>query len=135
MKKVLLTLLIAILFAITTPSLTHAAHLSFKPKLYLAQAVAINFSWKNTINTRFLLLKNVKNVSYMLTYNTNGVPEGVMGNFDPNGRNQVSKNIFLGTCSANSCVKHKNIKDIKMEVVFTYKDNRTETKTYNISSQ
>lgn len=134
MKKVLLTLILAIFIALNAPSSSNAATPNF-PKLYLAQAVPVNFSWQNNINTHFIILKNVKKVSYMLTYNTNGVPEGVMGNFDPNGKIQVTKNIFLGTCSANSCIKHKNIKDINLEVEFTYKDNHTVTKNYKVSSK
>lgn len=133
MKKILLLLTLSLLLFFKTPSTTFAATPSFASSLYLARAVPIYFSWQHSVKLHFIILKNVKSVSYTLTYISDGVPQGATGTFNPMGKNQVIKNILLGTCSSNSCVYNNNPTNIKLDVTFTYKNNHIETKSYTVT--
>lgn len=129
MKKVLSTLIfsIALLFTFNTPAL---AVKKVNP-IYAPQAITlVNYNQTN-LRTTFLLVKKATNISYTLVYEANGIPQGVSGNITPNGKNTIVKNITLGTCSSNTCVNHKKIKKMKLEVTYEF-PGKTITKTYSV---
>ena len=79
----------------------------------------------------FYNLTKYKSVSYMLTYNANGVPQGVQGSV-PVKSYSASRTLLFGTCSKNVCTYHKNIKDMIFEATAVTKTGKTEVKKYRI---
>lgn len=81
----------------------------------------------------FSNLKNVKKVSYTLSYEGNGIGQGVMGSFLVGKKQKgLSRNILLGTCSGKVCTYHKSVKNVKLEVKAIYKSGKSSAKTYTI---
>lgn len=78
-------------------------------------------------------MKKATEISYTLTYEANGIPQGVGGTILPHGKNTVTKNIALGTCSGNTCVTHKKIKKMKLEVVYQF-PGKSITKIYSVKT-
>ncbi|MDP3941946.1 MAG: hypothetical protein Q8Q49_06590 [bacterium] len=110
MKRVLsLLILMSFLFLQVAPAYVFAASPSASAK-YIKN--------KNVVRASFGNLKGVKNVSYTLYYQGNGIGQGVEGSFKP-GKKKISwsKDLFLGTCSGKVCIRHRNIKNIKLEVI------------------
>ena len=89
---------------------------------------------KNSVRVTFSGLKNVSKVTYTLSYNGNGVGQGVVGSFTPSNKNVITRDMYLGTCSGKVCIKHKNIKNIQIQVTTTYKNKSQTTKSQNIKS-
>ncbi len=75
-------------------------------------------------------LKGVKSVSYTLMYEGNGIGQGVEGSFKPGKKTSWSKDLFLGTCSAKVCIRHRNIKNIQLEVITKFSNGKSSTKVY-----
>jgi hypothetical protein len=102
-----------------------------------AKAPAISTSGKlnkvtNSVNAYFGNMKGVSKVTYTLMYEANGVGQGVVGSFAPGKKSALSKNLFLGTCSGKVCVRHKNVKNIQMEVVTKYANGKSTKKLLKI---
>lgn len=113
------------------------------PTLPVKSAYAVNensfanpvfIKLKSIVRVQFVRVNNVKKVSYVSTYTYNNIPQGVSGSFNPNGKNTVQKDIFLGTCSQNVCIKHFSASNIQLEVTFEYKNGSQITKTYNVKN-
>lgn len=79
------------------------------------------------LNILFSNLFLAKKVAYELTYERNGISEGVVGSFNApvNGwkrLDMVARGILLGTCSSGgTCVPHTNLSNMKLKVTTTYK--------------
>lgn len=86
----------------------------------------------NSVNAYFGNMKNVSKVTYTLMYEGNGIGQGVVGSFAPGKKASLSKNLFLGTCSGRVCVRHKNIKNIQLEVVTKYKNGKNVKKLLKV---
>jgi len=104
----------------------------FVPKVAVVSVSAVRIPTKNSVRAYFSNLRSVKTISYMLTYNSNGVGQGVSGSINPGKKLSVSRDLFLGTCSKNVCVRHNNPKNIKLQVTVTYVNNTSTSKTYNV---
>lgn len=89
---------------------------------------------RNTVRITFPQLNNVKKISYQLTYEGNGLGQGVMGSVVPKGKKTIAKDIFLGTCSSGVCRQYKNIKNIKLQTTTEYKKGKPSTNTYKIKA-
>jgi hypothetical protein len=110
-------------------------HPAFAAKKLTAVYVAPTFI-KSTNNVRatFSGTRDAKKISYTLSYEGNGIGQGVIGSFAPAKSNVVTKNLFLGTCSGKVCIKHKNIKNITLTVTITYSNGQVVTNTYKIKA-
>lgn len=86
----------------------------------------------NSVRAYFGNLKGVKTISYTLMYEGNGVGQGVMGTVSPGKKTAVSKDIYLGTCSARVCTPQRNIKNIQLEIVANYTTGKSTAKTIKI---
>lgn len=136
MKKVLLSSFLALTLLFSLTPTTHANYFnpniqSFYPNI--GDAIPLEVIKHNNLKVYFAPLVRVENISYVLTYDAEGVPQGVQGSFDPGKKLTVMKTIFLGTCSQGNCVKHQDIENLELEVTFEFKDGSTETKTYEIN--
>lgn len=87
---------------------------------------------RNTVRAFFGNLKGVKSVSYTLYYNGNGIGQGVYGSFSPGKKTSWSKDLYLGTCSGRVCTMHRNVKNIKLEVVARSANGKSSTKTISV---
>lgn len=87
---------------------------------------------KNVVRAYFGNLKGVKSVSYTLYYQGNGIGQGVEGGFKPGKKTSWSKDLFLGTCSSKVCIRHKNIKNIQLEVITRLTNGKSSTKVLKI---
>lgn len=135
MKKLLFAILLAIALSLPVASSSQAATPNLPAHFripHVAGVFGMGVAKKAIVKVHFAPLLWVKNVSYVLTYDANGIPQGISGSFNPNGKSNVSKEFFLGTCSGSVCIKHEKIKNVKIQATFEYTDNTTETKTDNI---
>ena len=86
---------------------------------------------RNGLRVSFSGLNNATSVSYTLTYETNGKQEGVSGSVNPS-EGSTSRDLQFGTCSSGTCVAHKNIKNMKLEVTCKLTSGKTTIKRYSI---
>lgn len=76
-------------------------------------------------------LTQAKSISYLLTYQADGVGQGAEGSHDPAVGN-TQKELVFGTCSANICTYHQNLSDILFQATIGLTDGRTLTRKYKI---
>lgn len=124
---ILLTAVLLPLSSTPADATNSSKHIPFKIP-HTADVPGIANSRTGKIKVYFSPVKWVKNITYMITYNSDGVPQGISGSFDPNGKLIVIKDFFMGTCSGTECVKHKKITKVKVEATFEYNDGVTKTK-------
>lgn len=86
----------------------------------------------NSIIVTFMNLGSVSKASYELTYNANGVSQGVTGSLIPTGANAESRDLYFGTCSKGVCTPHTNITNAELLVQITRNNNTVTTKLYRI---
>jgi hypothetical protein len=86
----------------------------------------------NSIIVNFLNLNQVTKATYELTYNANGISQGVTGSLSPSGANSESRDLYFGTCSKGVCTPHTNITNAELLVQITKKNNAVTTKLYRI---
>lgn len=79
----------------------------------------------------FSNLQNSNSISYLLTYETNALRQGVEGSAKPS-EGSATREILFGTCSANVCSYHNNITNMKLEVTAELKSGKTLLKRYKI---
>ena len=79
----------------------------------------------------FSSLQNANRVSYLLTYQTNDLKQGVEGSVNPSEGSATRETLF-GTCSANVCRYHDNITNMKLEVTAQLKSGKNLIKRYKI---
>lgn len=88
--------------------------------------------YKNAVLVYFKNLHKTNSVSYILSYNTNGKPDGASGTINTKGKFSLSRTLLLGTCSSGVCRYHKNITGLTLTVTANYKNGSTSTITYKI---
>jgi hypothetical protein len=86
------------------------------------RAVVINFTG----------LKNAKSVTYSLTYNSNGIPQGAMGTITNIVGSADSRELLFGTCSHGVCRYHTGITDTKLVITSKLKSGLTTRKPYRL---
>ena len=69
------------------------------------------------------------NLSYTLTYKTDGVSQGEVGNTATGGQDKITRETFTGTCSSGDCSNYTNIHDIELKITLT--DGAGNTKDLN----
>ncbi|MBI5122334.1 hypothetical protein HZA75_00585 [Candidatus Roizmanbacteria bacterium] len=80
----------------------------------------------------FSNLQKVNNVTYTLTYQTNGEDQGVNGTLDSSSGSSVTRELLFGTCSAGVCRYHSNITNMKLEIVSQLPNGKQTLKRYKI---
>ena len=136
MKKLLFVILFAIaaIFFSSKPALAAPTSTTFYiPQFKPITTYALSPDKHNlTIMFSYALL--FRSIQYTLTYNANGVNQGVTGTIRPTFRDYtIARTILLGTCSARSCLYHTNITNMKLLVNATDIFNRNTSQTFNIA--
>ena len=78
----------------------------------------------------FFNLTKVKRIEYALSYDANGISQGVMGSFVPNGQSSDNRDLYFGTCSKGVCTPHYGIENASLLVTTTLSSGATNTKRY-----
>lgn len=78
-------------------------------------------------------LQNATSVSYTLTYETNGINQGVGGTIKSSAETSATRELAFGTCSAGVCTYHTNITGMRFEVVSKLTNGKTSIKRYQIN--
>lgn len=120
-------------FFTTTPREVIAAKKRvFTPRVSgVAYSVAKLSRSTNSIVITFKNLAKVKRIEYTLSYSANGISQGVLGSFVPEGISG-SRNLYFGTCSKGVCTPHYGIKNAQLVVTTSLTSGRTHTKKYII---
>lgn len=61
-------------------------------------------------------LQKARQVFYTLSYQSDGVDQGVAGTIDASMGNNLTRELLFGTCSSGVCRYHQNLADMKLEV-------------------
>ena len=77
-------------------------------------------------------LTNATSVTYSLSYNTNGIPQGAMGTITNPTVSVDTREVLFGTCSGGVCRYHQNITNAKLVITSKLKSGYTTRKTYKI---
>lgn len=85
------------------------------------RALIVNFSG----------LLRANSVSYTLSYNTNGIPQGVVGTIIPT-QSTAQRELLFGTCSAGVCRYHTNLTNMKLVITSNLKSGKRAIKTFRI---
>jgi len=99
-----------------------SSSVSISPRLRSdRKALLVNFSGLSAANS----------VSYTLSYNANGIPQGVGGTITPT-QNTASRELLFGTCSKNVCTYHRNISEMRFVVTTQLKSGKKLTKSFRV---
>ncbi len=94
---------------------------------------ALSFkSGKTGINLFLSNLNSANSVTYELTYQSNGISQGVIGTVTPSDSSNERRDLLFGTCSGNVCRYHSNITNAKLVITSKLKSGITTRKTYRI---
>ena len=77
----------------------------------------------------FYALAGVSKFDYVLSYSANGIPQGVVGSFVPQGGNE-SRDLYFGTCSHGVCTPHYGITGASLTITTTMTGGATYIKRY-----
>lgn len=77
-------------------------------------------------------LQNVASFTYQLTYEAEGVDQGVYSTVTPLGENSTVRELLFGTCSGSVCRYHPGIQNMKFVVNTVYKNGQRAVKRYRV---
>ncbi len=95
-------------------------------------SVSARFSgWKQYLNVSFRGVASTKSIAYELIYASNGVDQGAEGKVYSNESN-VTKSLFLGTCSYRVCTAHKNVSNVRLRITYQTIGGQNVVKNYKV---
>jgi hypothetical protein len=137
MKLKILTIIIFLLLSLNFPALalkkrvwTSSSASSVGSSPYASIRLT---NWKQNVAVTFSNVKLCQSITYELTYLSNNLEQGVFGSVKPTEGNVVSRSLFMGTCSRKVCVAHKNITNLRLEIVYKLTSGQSITKRYRIN--
>jgi len=87
---------------------------------------------RNGVIIYFSGLTNASSVTYSLSYESNGIPQGAMGTISNIATATDNRELLFGTCSGGVCRYHQNIINAKLVITSKLKSGYTTRKTYKI---
>jgi hypothetical protein len=136
MRTFFLSFVVLILAALCLPSDAAAAKKRIfggKPTATVASYSSAKLSRStNSVVVTFKNLGRVKRIDYTLSYAANGISQGVVGSFVPNGGSSETRDLYFGTCSKGVCTPHYGITNAVLTVTTTLSNGATNTKRYII---
>lgn len=134
--KVILVFLFTILFLIPSPALAKKKIVrsgqASTPRPYGVWIKPKLRSDHNALILAFGSLDYATGLNYTLTYDSDGVAQGVQGSHQPETNNFQTEFLF-GTCSGTNCTYHQNITNMLLEVKLELKTGKTLTQRYQIN--
>ena len=131
MKWILIPLFIIISFQ----TLDYRAEAATKSTKAVVPSISISAQYiktKNIVRIYFGSISGVSKIAYTLTYQGNGIGQGVIGSFAPGKQTSASKDIYLGTCSGKVCTPQRNIKNIQLEATTKFTNGKSSSKAYTV---
>ena len=140
MKKIVLLMIIGLAFVFS--GVVEAKLLPrFKGSSNVGKRQAVSYSGllispkirsdRQALIVTFSNLQKVNNVTYTLTYQTNGEDQGVSGTLDSSSGSSATRELLFGTCS-DVCRYHPNISNMKLEIVSQLPSGKQTLKRYRI---
>lgn len=86
------------------------------------------------LNLSFSNFRGLESVSYSLTYNTNGIAQGIGGTITTANNPTATRELLFGTCSRGACRYHYNLSNARLILTAKYTNGRTTTKSYRIKT-
>ena len=83
------------------------------------------------MNVSFKGVSNAKDIAYELIYASNGVDQGAGGRVFSNEGN-VTKSLFLGSCSYRVCTAHKNVSNVRLRITYQTTGGQSVVKNYKV---
>ena len=131
------------LFALTTAGVfapVHAAKPRVKKAVVKTTTIANTAGYSsarlsrgtNSVIVTFRNLSKVARINYTLSYNANGVEQGVVGSLTPSGQASDSRDLYFGTCSHGVCTAHRSITGATLTIETKLKSGGTHVKRYRI---
>ena len=93
---------------------------------YRADKRAIHFSFSN--------FSNFTSVSYVFSYQTNGIYQGAAGTISAANSPGESRELLFGTCSTSVCTYHSGISGAKLTFTATLKNGKKASKNFRIKT-
>lgn len=87
---------------------------------------------RRAIIINFAGLNNATSVSYSLTYNSNGIPQGAMGTITQISGSSDSRELLFGTCSHGVCRYHTGLTEARLVITSKLKSGITIRKSYKL---
>lgn len=87
---------------------------------------------RKALQVTFSNLSYVTSFTYELTYEANGIDQGVYGSVTIKDESSISRELLFGTCSGPVCRYHSGIKNMKSSVTTTYKNGRKIINRYRV---
>lgn len=87
---------------------------------------------RNGVIIYFSGLTNANSVTYSLSYNSNGIPQGAMGTISNITTSTDNRELLFGTCSGGVCRYHQNLTNASLVITSKLKSGYTTRKTYRI---
>lgn len=87
---------------------------------------------RNGVIINFSGLTNANSVTYSLSYNSNGIPQGAMGTISNIITSTDTRELLFGTCSGGVCRYHQNLTNASLVITSKLKSGYTTRKTYKI---
>lgn len=135
MKRIVVGLILMLLCLQITPAL------AAKKRVWKTTATSVSSSgfsvgakftgWKQYLNVSFRGVSSTLGATYELIYDGNNTEQGVYGTVKPSEGN-VTRSIFLGTCSHGACVSHKNIGNMRLTITYKTNTGQTIVKRYKV---
>lgn len=76
----------------------------------------------------------IDSVSYLFTYNTNGISQGAGGTISASNNPTAERQLLFGTCSTSVCTYHYNLTNAKLTLTAKYTNGPTRSKLYRIKT-
>ena len=143
MRKNLFHLLIVLTLSLVYQPTNIYAAKKFIPKNSTAKrnitgkgipALVLYRSDKLGILLSFANFSGIQSVSYLFTYNTNGIQQGAGGTISKNNNPMLERQLLFGTCSTNVCTYHYNLTNARLTLTAKYSNGTTRTKLYKIKT-
>lgn len=132
--KILLLILALFIFTQTQPVLAKKSLLKQTATGNVGSSVIISPKLRSdrlALIVNFSNLLAAKSISYSLTYNSQGIYQGVAGSIRPE-TSTTSRELLFGTCSSGVCRYHTNITNMRFVVTVKLKSGSQFTKSYRV---
>jgi len=100
-------------------------------------AVPVKVSYradKRALNFYFINFSGISSVSYMFSYDTNGITQGAAGSVAAANNPSQSRELLFGTCSTSVCTYHSGLKNAKLTFTANYSNGRKSSKIFRIKT-
>lgn len=89
---------------------------------------------KKALNFYFTNFSGISSVSYVFSYDTNGITQGAAGSVSSANSPGQSRELLFGTCSTSVCTYHSGLKNAKLTFTANYTNGRKASKVFLVKT-